>query len=390
MKFLIATTVLPDRLSTGGEIATMNFFNGLVSLGHDVEIFGYRRPNDTSVKDVRFIEVGRRYIETNSAGIFPYYWLLLSVFFSRPYIVQKFYSKSYERALSQRIASGGYDVLIVDHSQMGWVVDRLRLEIPCVFVAHNVESKLYFSQSLDKSNASWLKRLIFRRDSRLIAKLEDRLSRSCDQVWTLVESEKEHFAKAGGREKCFVMPLPGQGSNFSSNDSSESVEVGLIGTWAWDVNRAGLQWFFDEVVPLLPDSVRVTIAGRGAEEFAGRDSRVLIAGFVESAIAFMQSCKVLVVPTVLGAGVQLKTIEAISSGAAVVSTQLGVRGIESLPPHVAVADTPRDMVDEILLALGKTHHDRSQRGRVWAELRNGSFQTQLAKAVDKFRCHFKA
>ena len=47
-------------------------------------------------------------------------------------------------------------------------------------------------------------------------------------------------------------------------------DIATIGSWTWDANAAGLRWFIDRVVPLLPRQVQVGVAGAGAGADRGR------------------------------------------------------------------------------------------------------------------------
>lgn len=381
MKVLIVTTVLPDRCTTGGEIATKNFIDGLLSLGHQVEVLGFRRPGDEDADDPMYVSMGARHIETSAAGYLAIFWLFLSFVNFRPYIVQKFYSKHYQVEIEKRIVSGGYDFVVIDHSQMGWVGKLVFGKIKSIFVAHNAESMLYMEQSKNSSSHGAIKRFILRRDASLIRSVEILLCQRANQVWTLVESERKYFSAFCDESKVHVIPLPGQGGGDMV--LKKDLDVGLIGTWAWDVNRKGLEWFVEKVIPLLPSGLTVSIAGKGADFCVGKDDRLNVLGFVDDAFRFMSSCKVIVVPTTIGAGVQLKTIEAISVGSDVVSTSLGVRGIDSLPSYVTVADRPEEMARAIVDACVGASGLSSGRGKQWAETRRFSFLNSISNAISQ-------
>ena len=73
-----------------------------------------------------------------------------------------------------------------------------------------------------------------------------------------------------------------------------------------------------------------------------------IEGEVESATAYMAKFQVMVVPLKSGSGVRIKTIEAMALGKVVITTQVGLRGLDlEHGKEVLVANTPSEFVAAI-------------------------------------------
>ena len=70
-------------------------------------------------------------------------------------------------------------------------------------------------------------------------------------------------------------------------------------------------------------------------------------GFVEDAATFLGGGRVVAVPAVAGSGIQVKTLDAIAAGRPTVATTLALRGIDSPPATVRVADEPAEMAAAI-------------------------------------------
>ena len=137
----------------------------------------------------------------------------------------------------------------------------------------------------------------------------------------------------------------------------------FIGSFAHFPNVVAVRWFLEEVLPLLPDSsVRVTIiAGRNPELYwtsPVADRRVEIHGFIEDVRPFYRDASLVVVPTRVSAGTNLKVIEAMAMQRAVVSTTSGVNGLAVRDQeHVLLADTAR----EFAAAITSLHNHPEQR-----------------------------
>ncbi|MCY1253779.1 sugar transferase, PEP-CTERM/EpsH1 system associated [compost metagenome] len=382
MNLLLVTTVLPHRLSTGGEIATQNFIAGLVAGGHAVDVIGYLRPNDPAPIESHYHSAGFRHIETEAAGARAYGWLARAMLSGNPYIVQKYISTRLKNEVRDFLRREKYDAVIIDHAQMGWLLDSIGSTIPKIFIAHNIESRLYLDQSTNDNAHGKAKRLILRRDAKLIDVMEHRLATSCEQVWTLTVSEAEYFARITASNKIRVMGLPGRGTNGSVPGRCEArIDVGLLGSWIWEVNRHGLEWFTRYVVPLIPREITISVAGRGADLVEGIPERVQRVGFVEDPLDFLASCRVVVIPTTTGAGIQLKTIDAISVGRSIVSTSLGLRGIEDLPSYVQIADSPQAMAVSIIDAVKMNEARRADQGLDWLRRREIAFIGDVGMAL---------
>lgn len=89
-------------------------------------------------------------------------------------------------------------------------------------------------------------------------------------------------------------------------------------------------WFIDKVMPLLAD-LNITfeiVGGNPPEKLKKYESdRVHIKGFVKDVAPYFQEGLCLVAPLVLGAGVKIKVLEALSSGLPVLTNSVGIEGI---------------------------------------------------------------
>jgi glycosyltransferase involved in cell wall biosynthesis len=345
--------------------------------GHQVRVLGFSR--DASTPPPGSIPAEIRAIETSSAGLAKFAWLAGSFLRHQPYVCEKFRSHRYADLLTHSTVSGRADLLVLDHAQMVWLLPKWRRWArSLVFIAHNHEASLYALQS--KHVRSMPQRYLLNRDSRLLQRLETHLARAADQIWTLSEPERQAFEAMGGHGKTSLLSLASQMPPATTHRAEKTFDIGLLGTWSWDVNGRGLQWFVQKVLPLLPAQVSVRIAGRGSDHLPEATPNCLGLGFIPDAANFMASANVLAVPTVTGAGIQLKTIEAISSGTPTVSTSLGLRGLTDLPDFVAVADTQEAFAAALMQQLATGRQDNTA-GRNWAQRRQDTFERDVSTAL---------
>jgi polysaccharide biosynthesis protein PslH len=379
MKILYLTTVLPNRKS-GGELATESFINGLNACGCNVTVLGYRRTDDPRGQDNNHVTIAVRHIETSSARLHSLYWMFQSILRRVPYSAQKFYSERYVSVVHELLNKNRYAAIILDHSQLGWLCSHIPSSYPIIFNTHNVENEIYREHA---ENSTGLKKLIYRREASLMKEMEGRLSARARQIWTLTTNDAAYFARMASEEKVRVFSVSSvqMGTALKTAHVPKSYDVGIIGTWTWQANLDGLVWFFEKVYPLLPVQLSIRIAGKGADWLLGKYPNVEYCGFVPSAEQFMAAARVVAIPSVSGGGIQIKTLDAIASGASIVATSFALRGISEYPDDIVIADDAATFSRSISLITSCVSPNSSSGSREWAEKRNHTFQCELYNAV---------
>jgi hypothetical protein len=380
MKALFLTTILPSKKQIGSEVASQSLIEALRTNDVEVDVIGYVRPEDRNIAAPGEIPVEARYIESRSAKLYPLLWLLLSLVRGIPYSVSKYQSAQY-RSIASRLAKNlKYDLLVIDHPQMGWIARSiLNRAGSLVFVAHNVEHEMY--SQLASTHRRIAMRVLFRRESKLVRRMEYWLASVASEIWTLTAQDAAHFQNAVPGAKVREMPVPASSSARPLTSTVKHIDVALIGSWGWTANREALDWFLEEVCPFIPAELTVQIGGKGGEYASGRYPNVRYVGFVPDAVAFLQSARVIAIPTLSGGGIQIKTLDAIASGSRVVATPCAVRGIADPPDSVAVASDARSFAAQITSAARtQWSEEQCERAVAWSNDRGRKFvlQVQLA------------
>lgn len=135
-------------------------------------------------------------------------------------------------------------------------------------------------------------------------------------------------------ERVHVIPNGVDLHRFQPEPESQGRELLFIGSFAHFPNVVAYRWFVQEVWPILsadlPDCRFTVVAGRNPELYcadAQPDPRIEFHGFVSDVRPFYARANVVVVPTRVSAGTNLKVLEAMAAERAVVSTPSGCAGL---------------------------------------------------------------
>ena len=339
----------------GSEVASQAVIDALLKLGVRVTTLGYLRVGASAPAGATERSIGVRAIETSEAGYRALGWFAQGLLTSLPYSAAKYQSSAFVKRVRAEIAAGDIDVVVIDHAQLAWLINAIPSQVPIIAVVHNVEHEMYQALAADPSRRPW-SRWVYRREARLIERLERELAASVDQVWALTEHDARFFAGITDRCKVRVIALSGEHAN-SRQAGLKFCDIALIGSWSWRANADALAWFLDNVYPRLPDQISIQVAGKGAEWLIGRYHNVDYRGFVPDAQAFLAQARAVAIPTLSGGGIQIKTLDSIASGSQIVATSVALRGIENPPSTVTVADDPQQFAHQLVAAVVRTQTD---------------------------------
>lgn len=338
MRLLFLTSLVPmAEPASGFDIANRVIVDVLRAQGHEVTSVGFAPPgrmpaypDETVVLDV--LELTNAHVGRRQKAL----WLQRALRHRTTVAAAKIRVLS-EASVRERLSSlPRPDAVILNSVQMAAAYPTLFVELPAIYLAHNVEHRSARQNAL--TARSVVERLLFRREATILERQERALVKRARHVWTLSEDDRAILA-GDCLDKASVLPLVTRLAldSLSSRDVDRpAYDVGLIGTWSWEPNRIGLQWFLQEVAPRLPADFTIAIAGSIGQPIASPHPNVRYLGRVPSAQTFVRSVGVVPLASRGGTGVQLKTIETFEMGLPCVATPSAVRGIARLPDNCRV------------------------------------------------------
>lgn len=121
--------------------------------------------------------------------------------------------------------------------------------------------------------------------------------------------------------------------NYSIKRYPNKKDIIFYGAMNRIENSLSAEWFIDEVMPLLVEyNVRfIVIGNKPPKSLTSRQSdRVVVTGFVQDPSVYFKDAMCLVAPLLLGAGIKVKILEALSAGLPVLTNDIGIEGIKAI------------------------------------------------------------
>lgn len=173
------------------------------------------------------------------------------------------------------------------------------------------------------------------------------------KIICLQEEEGKYFAGISSPDKIYIIaPLPPVRTLAARPDVHLPLTVGYIGSHNY-VNEYNLVELLEHIAAddFLRENLQFVIAGGASEhlsEFASpkllQRVRLRLLGRVDSLETFYASCAIICNPERGGTGIKIKSLEALSYGAALLCTRAGAVGLGSSSPYhnlMSIADMPQ-------------------------------------------------
>jgi glycosyltransferase involved in cell wall biosynthesis len=239
-----------------------------------------------------------------------------------------------------------YDFAVI--SYLYW--DRLREELPAGTKAvAMVEDLLSFNMK-------------FERQAHRYNCLQDEVERleRYDSALFISPDELHLYRGLSGSRNALLVPpiLP----SYHEGRGSEDCDLVFVGADN-PFNREGINWFLEEIFPLLPPSTSLLVAGGVGKTITERRG-VTIAGYVDDIGALYAKARLSICPLLGGTGVKIKVLESLACGTPVVGTEWAAVGLLAKNGNGCVfVDEATEMAEAIGTLLG----DEDMRARLSAQ-----------------------
>lgn len=179
----------------------------------------------------------------------------------------------------------------------------------------------------------------------------------------------------------------GVDTKYFTNSATESeVKLVFLGDMSTPPNNDAVKYFVDEIYPevLREESVKFYIVGRNPSGYINglkENPDIVVTGSVVDVRKYLAKGSIFITPMISGTGIKNKILEAMSMELPVVSTSIGISGIDSTDQvHYLRADTPEEFKNNIV----KLINDKQLRKKIGLDARlfvekNYSWKTSMTR-----------
>jgi len=260
----------------------------------------------------------------------------------RPDTVEEFDTPAFHAALRQTVAKWRPGIVQLEFTQMAQYATECA-PARTILVEHDITYDLY-AQMLSTGKDDWE----IRRQHQLWTSFETAAWRQVDRVVTM--SEKDRALIAGAT----AIPNGVDLERFRPSAAPpEPRRLLFIGSFAHRPNVMALEFFLRDVFPRLDHVTLHVIAGQRHQRFWDlQHPGVEVEGFVSDVRPAYQRATLVIAPLVASAGTNVKILEAMAVGKAIVSTEAGIHGLElERGADVVVTDSAEAMAEAITRLL---------------------------------------
>lgn len=255
--------------------------------------------------------------------------IIRSILFRHPYIVEKYTSRRFQRAIQQVLKHEDIDIIQCEYNVMANNLIA-NTPVPTVVVEHDVSIKPY--TRLASKAPSLFVRIISAYQLHLWKRYEPAMCNRFNKIITVTEDDKSLLQDLGVTNSIIVIAPPVSVKNVL--EVRKSLGVCFVGAFNRQPNQEALK----EIIKIWPEikaqvpTATLKIAGKHLSARFIHDLGELedaeYAGFVDDIDTFIASSSVMLAPIRFGGGLKMKITHALACGTPVVTTSIGAEGID--------------------------------------------------------------
>lgn len=280
-----------------------------------------------------------------------------------PDMAMRLWSDEFSETVRCFAAEEDYEAVQAEGIEMARYLRPFSLE-QRVYDAHNAE---FLFQRRLASSGSLLARMYSRLQWRRLERFERDVLRESRMTLAVSQHDANQLLALSGID-ADVQVVPNaidvSAYCFSPPSVERASNLLFLGRLDFRPNALAVEWFLEEVLRRLPQARLFAVGARPPDwliEAGKHDDRVAVTGYVPDDGAYVQRCAAMVLPFQSGGGSRLKALVAMASGLPIVSTRLGMEGLDAeAETHYVLAESASDWVT----ALGRILGDLELRRRL--------------------------
>jgi sugar transferase (PEP-CTERM/EpsH1 system associated) len=316
---------------------------------------------------------------------------IAGLFGKLPLQVYYYYSSRMKRLINKEIKN--FDLIFVHLIRMAEYVKDFN-NIPKILDLEDAISLNYERSIKYQKGMCYLRNKI---EKERVLKYETTIINNFDKSILVSEIDKSYLNKYADTNNVVIIPVGIDLEFFSySNDNFDSECIVFLGNMRTFPNNDAVVYFYNEIFPLIlkdiPNS-KFYIVGANPTRMVsslGKRKNVVVTGQVSDVRPYLRRAVVSVCPMRTGAGIQNKILESMASGTPVITSSMGLEGIQAIPnEEIFVADDKYEFAEKTvnLIKDKELRNKLSLRGRKLVEMKysNESIMEEFEKIIQELK-----
>ncbi len=353
------TPYLPFPLHSGGQIRSYNLLKNL-SKKHQITLFSFIRSN----QEKKYIPELEKYCHKVKVFKRRSAWdprnIILSALTPYPFLVSIYLSNSIRKSIGYDLAKHKYDLI---HAETFYVMPNLPslTNLPTLLVEQTIEYLVY-QRFVENFKLALLRPLLYF-DVFKIKFWEKHFWKKATQLVAMSESDKKIMRKSVKSKKVDVVANGVDTSHFAKVQantrsvlSQKHPTILFVGNFKWLPNKDAAKFLVTRIWPIIKKDLpqaKLWIVGRNptADILSLKDKgNITVTGDIDDIRTAFSKANVLLAPIRNGRGTKYKVLEAMASQVPVVTTKLGIEGINA-NSSVLVAESAKDLATKTVSLL---------------------------------------
>lgn len=287
------------------------------------------------------------------------YTLLKTIFSNKPLIAYKYYTSEVVECINNITDKNNIDFVHYDMLPMA-EYKKLIPEINCLLTEHNVEYLRYL-RWIEKEN-NYFKKMYINKQYKDLKQYEvETLNKF--KTCVVMSTYDKGVLESDVTNTTFKVVPNGTDTDYFKPASSILDVNSLIwvgGMFQWP-NVDAVEYFVKEIFPLiLTKNKNVTFNVVGADPIkilykSNHAKNIRVHGFVDDIRPLVSASNIYVAPIRIGSGTKLKILDAMSMGKCIVTTSVGLEGIDAkVGTDIFVCDKKEEFAEMVLKLLSDT------------------------------------
>lgn len=343
MKIIFFTYRLPFPTVSGGQTRAFNLIKG-ISKKHDITLFSFYKKEEELLGSEEMKKYCSKIVTFKRRPLFSPLNPVISVFSKYPFASALYYSPGVLSRLKQELKEEKYDWVHFESFYPALYLDE-DLRVKSLLGNENIEYLVYqrFAQMRPP-----ILREVLKQDALKLKNYEEKLWKKATLNIAVSEGDAKEIEKVTGKN-CPVISNGVDIEFFSSVKREEKSQTLLyVGSFRYIQNQDALRFFLKEIWPNLKSkkpSLKVLLVGQNPtkEILSYQSESVEVRTDIADIREAYQKARALIVPIRAASGTRLKILEAMASGVPVITTSLGVEGIDAKDgQEVLIANRAKD------------------------------------------------